>query len=118
MNNINVIMPYNENGIWKFNDKIKGLEAEPFVGDMNKIIDQMVNDSLYVSGVNNFSVYFSNENFPGAEFVLTRDRFEMNGTWYRWGSSSNALEGWLCPATLKYFDNFPEKIFISLFTKN
>jgi len=117
MNNINVITPYKENNIWRFNDSLKELSGEPFIGETNKIIDQMINDSLYVKSGDKISFFFSKEDFLGAEFVLTRFKYENNGAWYKWGSSPDALTGWLCPATLKYFESFPEKIYISLFTK-
>ena len=116
MNSINVIIPYKENGVWRFNDSLKELTGEPFVGETNKIIDQMINDSLYVNNEEKVVFYFADRDFPGAEFVLNKTIYELGGAWYKWGNSEDALEGWLCSATLKYFERFPEKIYISLFT--
>lgn len=118
MNSINVITPYKKNNLWQFNDLSRNLIGEPFVGETNLIIDQMINDSLYVDKNDVVSIYFADFDFPGAEFVVTRFKYENNGAWYKWGSAPGALKGWLCPATLKYFSDFPKKIFISLFTNN
>ena len=41
---------------------------------------------------------------------LMRQNEEMGGAWY----SCNAQTGWLCPATLKFFDDFPESIYFKL----
>jgi len=116
MNAINVITPWKENGVWRFNDLSKKLTGEPFVGNTNKIINQMIKDSLYVDQSETVSIYFSDHEFPGSEFVLTKDFEELGGHWYKWGNSEDAMTGWLCPATLKYFESFPEKIYISLYT--
>lgn len=117
MNSINVITPYKENGIWRFSDSSKGLEGEPFVGGTNKLIDQLIHDSLYVKEGDEISIYFSDTEFLGAEFVLGKTELEYNGAWYSLGLMEDSLEGWLCPATLKYFKTFPKRIYISLYTK-
>ncbi len=112
MNAINVITPYVENNIWRFDDPTRGLKGEPFVGSTNDIIQGMIDTSLYINPYEEVSIFFAKLDFPGAEFVLTADGEDGNGMWYKWGE----LRGWLCPATLKYFDSFPEKIFIKLYT--
>jgi len=38
-----------------------------------------------------------------------RHREEYGGNWYY--SKDLDMEGWLCPALFKYFDNAPEKIY-------
>ena len=117
MNAINVITPYNENGIWRFNDPSKELAGEPFVGTTNDIINGMIEESIFIDQEKEVSIYFATEDFPGAEYVLTSVKEGNGGMWYRWGDMEGSLKGWLCPATLKYFDDFPKKIYIKLYTK-
>jgi hypothetical protein len=43
---------------------------------------------------------------------LTWVREEAGGNAYRW--SEHGLEGWLCPALLKYFDTAPTELWVQL----
>jgi len=49
-----------------------------------------------------------------ARFVWTRA--ECEGHWYRWPELQ--MEGWLCPALLKYFESPPKEIFVQASAKS
>ena len=106
MNSLFIIFPYKLGTTWVFDDAARGLKQEPFVGDVNKIIDLEVGEATKIS------VTFSDMNFPGANFELVKtDKQEsLGGTWYL--SPKYLIEGWLCPALLKFFSTPPPKIFI------
>ena len=63
-----------------------------------------------------FKIIFSARPFPGytARFVWTRA--EYGGNWYRW--PERKMEGWLCPALLKYFESPPKEIFVQASAKS
>jgi hypothetical protein len=52
---------------------------------------------------------FSASPFPGAQVTLEWLREEFGGNWYRWPEGK--MEGWLCPALFKYFDQAPPRLF-------
>jgi hypothetical protein len=110
MNEINVIAPYKYQGLWVFDDPKVGLVQEPFVGGADTIIDNLV--SQIPNADNGFAMVFSANAFPGYQY-----RFE----WRRPGRSGNIyfspdlnLEGWLCPALLRYFDGPPPELFVQV----
>ncbi len=106
MNSINVIMPYRYEGMWVFDDPRVGLDHEPFVSGADEIIDRLV------AGIANadkgFRLVFSAVAFPGHSARLEWRREEAGGNWYY--SPELDIEGWLCPALLKYFDEPPKEI--------
>jgi hypothetical protein len=113
MNAINVIAPYHYEGIWVFDDAKVGLVQEPFVGGADSIIDQLV------AGIPNadagFTMVFSSGDFPGAQHRLEWRRAERSGNIYF--SGELGMEGWLCPALLKYFAEPPSEIFVQVRAK-
>lgn len=106
-NFLQVIFPYQFEGTWVFDDDDKGLDKEPFVFGADTIIDQMVVDILEAES--GFKLLFSHAPFPGYQVHGEWIREEMGGNWYR--VSGFGIEGWLCPALLKYFDSPPENIY-------
>jgi len=110
MNAISVIAPYKYLGMWVFDDEKVGLVHEPFVGDADQIIDRVVN------GIPNaeagFILLFSSTPFPGHEFRLSWRRSDGNGNYYY--SHAHDMEGWLCPALLKYFAEPPTEIYFQV----
>ncbi len=107
MNSILTIHPYKSNGLWVFDDEKVGLVQEPFVLGADTIIEQMVRDIPGAAA--GFTLLFSASPFPGYQTVFEWRRMEMGGNWYH--SAALDLEGWLCPALLKYFEQAPEKIY-------
>jgi hypothetical protein len=109
-NSIFVIKPYKWEGLWVFDDSNVGLVKEPFVGGADTMID--VAASQIPNADKGFVAVFSATNFPNAQIVLEWVREEIGGNVYRWAERD--MEGWFCPALLKYFEQPPEKLYIQL----
>ncbi len=107
MNSIFAIAPYKYEGFWVFDDPSVGLAREPFVSGADEIIDVLT--AHIADAESGFRLLFSPIPFPGyaARFVRTREEF--GGHWYSWPEKS--MEGWLCPALFKYFENAPQEIY-------
>ncbi len=110
MNSVFVIEAYRHAGTWAFTDKAKDLIDEPFVCGIPQIIDGVIGgprcDRAYI--------LFSATPFPGYDVALRADCAEHGGFWYTAIAGPKLvfnLRGWLCPATLKYFDGFPDAIY-------
>lgn len=109
MNSIFIIQPYKQNGIWAFDDPVVGLVREPFVGNINLMIDRL---TIYINNAKDgFNLLFSAEPFVGWEIELHLSCEEYFGNWYFCPKYN--LEGWLCPALFKYFSKAPKKLFAS-----
>ena len=109
-NQIQVIKPYKWNGLWVFDDPAVGLNREPFVGGANIMID-VATDEIE-NAENGFLLLFSSAEFPGYRFRLDWVREEFGGNVYFWDKAN--IEGWLCPALLRYFDKAPKRLFIEI----
>jgi hypothetical protein len=107
MNALQVIHPYKSEGMWVFDDARAGLIQEPFVSGADTIIDRMV--ATIPDADKGFSLIFSAEPFPGYQARLEWRREEHRGNWYF--SPDLKMEGWLCPALFKYFDEAPREIY-------
>ncbi len=113
MNAICVIAPYNFEGLWVFDDPRVGLVQEPFVGGADTIIDRMVAD--IPDADRGFAMLFSAGDFPGSQYRLEWRRPNRSGNVYY--SPDLKLEGWLCPALLRYFDAPPKELFVQVKAK-
>ena len=109
-NSIFVIKPYKWEGLWVFDDANVGLVKEPFVGGADTMID--VATAQIPNAEKGFLAVFSAGNFPGAQIDLDWVRADGSGNVYRW--KENEMEGWLCPALLRYFSDPPAKLFIQV----
>lgn len=111
-NQINCIKPYMWNGLWVFDDPAVGLDKEALVAGM----PEMILHACAVMGIQNpekgFLALFSKDPFPGAKICLQWAREEMGGNVYLLPEAN--IEGWLCPALFKYFDEAPPKMYIEL----
>ena len=107
MNSIRILVPYRYHGQWVFDDPDTGLVREPFVAGIDTMIDRVVED--IPGAADGFRLLFSAAPFPGHTVELTWRREEAGGHWY-W-SEQHQLEGWLCPALLRYFDEAPPKLY-------
>ena len=107
MNVISVIFPYKLEGQWVFDDEAVGLRQEPLVLGIDLMLDKAT------VGIRNahkgFKLFFSPNPFPGYMVKLVWRRVEFGGNWY-W-CEQFGLEGWLCPALFKYFDQAPKEIY-------
>ena|ERR1700712_717148 len=110
MNEINVIAPYKHHGMWVFDDPKVGLVQEPFVGGADTIIDHMVHNIPNAAG--GFVLIFSGKPFPGHQYEFEWRGPQGSGNLYR--SNELGLDGWLCPALLKYFEAPPRNLFIQV----
>jgi len=108
MNAINLIVPYRYEGMWVFDDPRVGLDKEPFVSGADSMIDVLVAD--IPNSQQGFRLMFSATPFPGHTVKLEWKREEYGGNWYF--SPEYKMEGWLCPALFKYFDQAPKEIYI------
>lgn len=109
-NSIFVIKPYRWEGLWVFDDPRVGLDKEPFVAGADTMID--VATAQMPNAAAGFLALFSATPFPGAQIVLEWVRAESDGNVYRWAEKQ--LEGWLCPALLKYFPTPPFRLHIQV----
>lgn len=110
MNSILVIHPYKHEGLWVFDDPNVGLVKEPFIAGADVLIDKMVEGIPDArSGV---TILFSSGKFPGSQHEFVWQREETGGNWYL--SPEYGIEGWLCPALLKYFEKAPDRIYVQV----
>lgn len=103
-----VIAPYRYDGMWVFDDPAVGLSREPFIAGIDKMIDKLVAD--IPDADHGWRAIFSASPFPGHEVKLEWRREESGGNWYY--SDKYQMEGWLCPALLKYFAQAPREIYV------
>lgn len=64
------------------------------------------------NAVQGFVAVFSASPFPNAQIALEWVREELSGNVYRWPEKD--MEGWLCPALLKYFEKAPARLYIQM----
>ncbi len=108
-NALNVIYPYKYEGMWVFDDKSTGLDKEPFVEGADTIIDNALVMKGIVNGDRGFRLIFSAGLFPNYDVKFEWLREGDGGNWYK--AELFQMEGWLCPALLKYFDEAPKEIY-------
>jgi hypothetical protein len=113
MNAISVIAPYKYLGMWVFDDESVGLVQEPFVTGADTVIDRLVQH--IPNAESGFRAVFSADAFPGYQEKLVWVRAELSGNVYR--SPSLDMEGWLCPALLRYFAEAPPEIYVAVYPK-
>jgi len=107
MNAITVFHPYKHEGMCVFDDPEVGLRREPFVSGIDTMIDKLVAD--IPNAASGFNLLFSPTPFPGHTVKLEWRRAESGWNWYY--SEQFKMEGWLCPALFKYFDEAPPELF-------
>ena len=113
MNTINVIAPYKYLDMWVFDDPRVGLSQEPFVSGADTMIDKVVTDIPNAEG--GFVMLFSGTAFPGHQLRLEWRRMDGGGNWYF--SPQLEVEGWLCPALFKYFEEAPKELYVQVKAK-
>jgi hypothetical protein len=107
-NQLFVIQPYWYSGTWVFDDKARGLDHEPFVNGADTFLTHL---SQHIPNADDgFKLIFSPAAFPGYQVKVTRVREEMGGNWYR--GDNPPMEGWLCPALFRYFDEAPAELYL------
>jgi len=114
VNSLMVIAPYKYQGAWVFDDPATGLFREPFIAGIDTMIDKAV--TKIPNAEKGFRAIFGAAQFPGSDFKLEWRRAESGGNWYY--SHEFKMEGWLCPALLKYFPTAPREIYVKVEPKN
>ena len=107
-NSIMVISPYDYDGTWVFDDDRVGLVREPFVGGVPEMIDVLVAD--IPDAKDGFRLTFSAKPFPGYEKKLTWLRGNMDGNYYE--LDDPPMEGWICPALFRYYEEPPAELYV------
>lgn len=110
MNTINIIAPYKYLGMWVFDDARVGLVQEQFVSGADSMIDRVV--ANIPDAEKGFVMLFSGTAFPGHNIKLEWRRPENGGNWYY--SPQLEMEGWLCPALFKYFQEAPKELYVQV----
>lgn len=128
MTQIFKINPRKESNIWLFDDPSRELDREPFVMGADAMIEALADQAgacRYQKSIG-VPIYFSAEPFSINSFAateFTRSRFGVepeaiqagacgeDGAWYQGTVGNVDFEGWLCPATLKYFPVHPPKLY-------
>ena len=110
VNSLFVIVPYKYEGMWVFDDLNVGLVREPFIAGIDTMIDRLV-DGI-PAAERGFRAIFSAAPFPGHTERLEWRREESGGNWYY--NDRFKMEGWLCPALLKYFPAAPKTIYVQV----
>lgn len=106
-NQINLIYPYKtQYGGWSFDDAEVGLQGEPFVAGIPEIIDALVGNAT------KFEAAISKDPIKDYTCRLIRDE-EGKGDYTM---EETGAKGWLCPATLKYFPEYPANIYVKIKT--
>jgi hypothetical protein len=75
-----------------------------------EIFDSVI-EKQNLKGKPRYRVIFSDQDFPLAHAEVEKISEEGGGAWYK---DEKTPPGWLCPATLKFFKKFPEKIFFRI----
>jgi hypothetical protein len=106
-NSLFVLRPYKHEGSWVFDDESAGLRKEPFVFGIDEMIERMTGS---IPGAEQgFRLVFSARPFPGYAARLEWREEESGGNWY--SCPTFGIDGWLCPALLKYFETAPGEIY-------
>lgn len=109
-NSIFVLYPTRNHGIWSFDDEVRGLKGEPFVGETNDLIDEMAQEVGHeIKNGLTIALLFSHITFPDAQCHLRLEETSPHGTTYCDGDRD--LLPWLCPAFFKYFPHAPEFLY-------
>lgn len=105
-NQINVIYPYRTKHGWAFDDRDVDLQREPFVAGIPEIIDSIVGDRR------DFTALISAEPIPDYSGHLVKNKKSKTVGWYELQGTGRM--GWLCPATLRYFKDYPDDIYFKI----
>ena len=92
-----------------FDDERTGLVREPFISGADTIIDRAIEQRRIRNADKGFRLIFSSSPFPLYDIKLRWVRDTDGGIWYY--SEDFQMEGWLCHALFRYFDQAPEEIY-------
>jgi hypothetical protein len=116
-----IIVPYRHPDtphIWVFDDDMRGLLREPFVGEANTMLDYAAEKLhaknrlilFFADGRHRLSLDWLYHNIV-AELELKHGGDAVGSTYdAMFGDGKRFTDVWLCPALLEYFDEPPERI--------
>jgi len=101
---------------WSFDDKAKGIQDEWLVKGCPEFFDEYQNK--FNKNLDQLTVEYSDSPFIGWKVKFEIKESDDYGFWYeiiesKIGEFKNK-KAWICPTTLKYFDNFPEYLYVSV----
>jgi hypothetical protein len=104
--------------LWVFDDARFGLKSEPFVGNANAVIDDLLTRQCR-GGAKECTVMFSRYRLPDFDVKFRRIVTPVGMVVQEDGSAwflSDELNVcfWLCPALRHYFDTVPDWIFVKV----
>jgi hypothetical protein len=102
----------NSDGVWVFDDPMRGVWDEPFVEGSSEIIFEIC--SLLGLHKNEIQMTFSDEYFPDQHIQLQWIAERSSGTWNLYSSDTLGMEGWLCPVLLQYFTYPPKFLYVKV----
>jgi hypothetical protein len=86
------------------------LAQEPFISGADTMIDRVV--ETIPDAERGFTLIFSSGSFPGHQFRSEWRRPDGSGNWYY--APALEMEGWLCPALLRYFSEAPKELYVQV----
>jgi len=120
-NAVNQLEVYWTGATWAFDDARVGLVAEPFVAGAEMIISDAIEREhghlvLKKAKENGIVITFSKNLLPYVEdeaSVILQEQFDKFGHGMYIDNFTGRV-GWLCPATLHYFKDYPEYIYANI----
>jgi hypothetical protein len=136
MNAMFFISAYRQGNTWLFDDKQRGIVAEPFVCGASELIQKYL-DKKGITATQDVPLVFSLNHFPDAEVTLTcveklyptKDMRGVNPLDYSatiqtyvedttatsaWYIDQEGERCWLCPAQLKFFGQVADTIYAKI----
>jgi len=103
-----VIEVYKDRGVWVFNDPEHGMQREPLVFGMERLLDRFSATLPYAD--DGFLLYFLEVRVPDSIEALIREEADADGYWYN--SPHYELRGWMGNSGLvRYFSRAPATIY-------
>jgi len=101
------------NVCWVFDDERTGLQAEAFVQGTSEMISRVVAHKGIPNAAKGFLISFSDKAFDGYDVERKWVCEDGNsGNWYEGEVLGLAMENWLCPALLLYFEKPPKLLYV------
>lgn len=122
-NAVNYIHVFWKSGTWVFDDLAVGLVEEPFVAGADLIITDTLGRKSQLDVAKRDGgarIVFSSTKFPDYDIHLEKD-FDKSGHGVYKAThkvTGDVQKGWLCPATLHYFKDYPDNIYANVTAHN
>jgi hypothetical protein len=98
---------------WVFDDERTGLKEEAFVEGTSEMITRVIQSKGIPAAAAGFLLTFSDLPFDGHDVERRWVRGDAEGgNWYEGDVLGQAMENWLCPALLLYFEQPPRRLYV------